>query len=275
VPATLVRTLGVGERRQKNDQRDARKLSEVSTRIDLPSVHVPSASSRARKALCNSRKNLIEARTKLINYVRGQLRQRAIVIRGRARNTFPSIVRDLLVSDCDGLPVHLDRILQTIEGLNEQLDAMDQELLAVAEQDPICQRLMTVPGVGPVIAIRFMAVVDQPERFHSAHHLMSYMGLTPGENSSSMRVQRTGITKAGVRDLRSALIQGAWSILRTKDDPMMKWATALAQRRNRFVAVTALARKLVGVLWAIWTHGTTYQSTTLSASSADSEVDVM
>jgi transposase len=276
VPATLVRTLGVGERRQKSDQRDARKLSEVSTRIDLPSVHVPSASSRERKALCNSRKNLIEARTKLVNYVRGQLRQRAFVIRGRASNTFPSIVRDLLVSDCDGLPVHLDRVLQTIEVLNEQLDAMDKELLAVVKQDPVCQRLMTVPGVGPVIAIRFMAVVDQPERFHSAHHLMSYMGLTPGENSSSMRVQRTGITKAGASDLRSALIQGAWSMMRLQgSDPMMKWATALAQRRNRFVAVTALARKLAGVLWAIWIKGTTYQSTTLAASSADREADVM
>jgi transposase len=276
VPATLVRTLGVGERRQKNDQRDARKLSEVSTRIDLPSVHVPSANSRARKALCNSRKNLIEARTKLVNYVRGQLRQRAIVIRGRASNTFPSIVRELLVSDCNGLPVHLDRVLQTIEELNDQLDAMDKELLTVAKQDPVCQRLMTVPGVGPVIAIRFVAVVDQPDRFHSAHHLMSYMGLTPGENSSSMRVQRTGITKAGVSDLRSALIQGAWSMMRLKgSDPMMQWAGALAQRRNRFVAVTALARKLAGVLWAIWTQGTTYQSTTLVASNADSEVDAM
>jgi transposase len=73
VPATWVRTLGVGERRSRNDQRDARKLSEVSVRIDLPSVQVPSASSRARKALYNSRENLIEARTKLINYVRGQL----------------------------------------------------------------------------------------------------------------------------------------------------------------------------------------------------------
>lgn len=260
VPATLVRTLGVGERRQKNDQRDARKLSEVSTRIDLPSVHVPSASSRAREALCNSRKNLIEVRTKLVNFVRGQLRQRAMVIRGRASHTFPSIVRDLLVSDCDGLPVHLDRVLQTIEALNEQLDAMDKELLAVAKQDPVCQRLTTVPGVGPVIAIRFMAVVDQPERFHSAHQLMSYMGLTPGENSSSMRVQRTGITKAGANDLRAALIQGAWSMLRIKgSDPMMLWAAGLAERRNRFVAVTALARKLAGVLWAIWTQGSTYQ----------------
>jgi transposase len=172
--------------------------------------------------------------------------------------------------------MHLDRILQTIEGLNEQLAAMDKELITVAKQDAVCKRLMTVPGVGPVIAVRFMAVVDQPERFHSAHHLMSYLGLTPGENSSSMRVQRTGITKAGASDLRWALIQGAWSMMRLQgSDPMMKWATALAKRRNRFVAVTALARKLAGVLWAIWTQGTTYQSITLAASSADGEVDIM
>jgi transposase len=276
VPATLVRTLGVGERRMKNDQRDARKLSEVSARIDLPSVHVPSASSRARKALCNSRKNLIEARTKLINYVRGHLRQQAIVIRGRASPTFPSIVRDLLVSHCDGLPAHLDRVLQAIEALNEQLKALNEELLAVAKQDPVCQRLMTVPGVGPVIAVRFMAVVDQPERFHSAHHLMSYIGLTPGENSSSMRVQRTAITKAGASDLRAALIQGAWSAMRSQgSEPMVQWAMALAQRRNRFVAVTALARKLAGVLWAVWTQGTTYQSNLSAAPSADSKLDVM
>jgi transposase len=127
-----------------------------------------------------------------------------------------------------------------------------------------------------VIAVRFVAVVDQPERFQSAHHLMSYMGLTPGENSSSMRVQRTRITKAGASDLRSALIQGAWSMMHLKgNDPMMRWAADLAQRRNRFVAVTALARKLAGVLWAIWTQGTTYQPTSTAASSADPEVAVM
>lgn len=276
VPATLVRTLGVGERRHKSDQRDARKLSEVSTRIDLPSVHVPSAVSRARKALCNSRKNLIEARTKLINYVRGQLRTRAIVMRGRANDAFAALVRQLLVEDENGLPLHLDRVLQTIEGLNDQLDALDQELLAVAKQDPVCQRLMTVPGVGPVIAVRFVAVVDEPERFVSAHHLMSYMGLTPGENSSSMRVQRTGITKAGASDLRSALIQGAWSMMRIKGtDPMMLWAAELAARRNRFVAVTALARKLTGVLWAIWTSGTTYQPTKHAQATSQNEVAAM
>jgi transposase len=276
VSATLVRALGVGERRQKTDQRDARKLSEVSTRIDLPSVHVPSERSRARKALCNSRKNLIESRTKLVNYIRGQLRQQAIILRGRVNKTFPSAVRELLLSQSTGLPVHLDRVLMTIEALNVQLEAMDSELLAVAKQDPVCQRLMTVPGVGPVIAVRFVAVVDQPERFQSAHHLMSYLGLTPGENSSSMRVQRTGITKAGARDLRSALIQGAWAALRAKsNDPMMVWAARLAERRNRFVAVTALARKLAGILWAIWTQNSTYEPQKSGCTHSDREAATM
>lgn len=278
VPATLVKTLGVGERRQKNDQRDARKLSEVSTRIDLPSVHIPSEASRQRKALCNSRKNLIEARTKLTNYVRGQLRLQALIVPGRASsNAFPANVRQALLAHTDGMPVHLDRVLQSIEALNEQLDALDEELLAVAKQDNVCQRLMTVPGVGPVIAVRFVAVVDQPERFPSAHHLMSYLGLTPGENSSSLRVQHIGITKAGATDLRAVLIQGAWSILRHRrtTDPMGIWANALAERRNRFIAVTALARKLVGILWAIWTQGTTYRALQSATSNSEREVASM
>jgi transposase len=134
-------------------------------------------------------------------------------------------------------------------------------LLEIAEQDPLCKRLMAVPGVGPVIALRFVAVVDQPERFHSAHHLMSYVGLTPGESSSSLRSQRRGITKAGASDLRHALIQGCWSMLRAKpSEPMAQWALALAARRNRQVAVVALARKVLGILWAMWCNGQSYRS---------------
>jgi transposase len=276
VPATLARTLGVGERRQKNDQRDARKLSEVSTRIDLPSVHVPSHKARERKALCNSRKTLLAARTKLVNYVRGYLRARALIVRGRARPIFASTVRAVLLSHDDGLPEHVDHVLQSIESLNEHIKSLDQDLLDIAQRDPVCQRLMTIPGVGPVIATRFVSVVDQPERFQSAHHVMSYVGLTPGENSSSLRVQRTGITKAGATDLRAALVQGAWTLMRYKsNDPMVVWALALAKRRNRFIAVTALARKLTGLLWAIWTQGTTYQPNRLAAATTTEEVASM
>jgi transposase len=200
VPATLVRQLGVGERGMKNDQRDARKLSEVSTRIDLPSVHVPSELSRERKRLCNSRKALLQSRVQLINYVRGQLRTHAVVLHKRSPSTFPASVRQLLLQYPEGIASHFERVLLAIESINEQLVEADRELLQVAEQDPLCLRLMQVPGVGPLIALRFVAVVDEPERFPSAHHLMSYVGLTPGESSSSLRRHRTGITKAGASD---------------------------------------------------------------------------
>jgi transposase len=253
VPATLVRSLGVGDRGIKTDRRDARKLSEVSTRIDLPSVHVPSARSRERKVICNSRASLLAVRTKLINYVRGYLRATATVLPRRSPETFPALARAALLSRPEGIGAHIERVLVVLETLNEQIKQADKELLAIAEEDPVCNRLMTVPGVGPVIAIRFVAVIDQPGRFHSSHHLMSYLGLTPGENSSSERSHRTGITKAGASDLRFALVQGAWTLMRSKpSEPMSAWALAIAARRNKQVAVVALARKLVGLLWAMW-----------------------
>jgi transposase len=266
VAATLVRQLGVGERGVKTDVRDARKLSEVSTRIDLPSVHVPSAVSRERKAMCNSRMNLLATRTKLTNYVRGRLRATAMVLPKRSAETFPKHARAALLSQPDGIGAHLERVLVTVELLNEQIKQADRELMSLAEHDPVCQRLMTVPGVGPVIAVRFVSVVDQPGRFQSSHHVMSYLGLTPGENSSSQRVQRTSITKAGASDLRFALVQGAWTLMRCRpNEPMSQWALRIAERRNRQVAVVALARKLVGVLWSMWLHGSDYDPSKTAA----------
>ena len=258
VAATLVRALGVGERGIKTDQRDARKLSEVSSRVDLPSVHVPSQLSRDRKALCNSRQVLVDVRTKLINHVRGYLRRQAIVVPARS-SKFTSHVRNKLLQQPAGLPAHIESVLSSIEQMDQALKAADDQLISIAEQDPLCQRLMTVPGVGPVISIRFIAAIDEIGRFASAHHVMSYLGLTPGENSSSLRKQRTAITKAGASDLRFSLVQGAWSALRSRrGDPMLLWARKLAERRNRQVAAVALARKLAGILFALWRDNTTY-----------------
>ena len=119
---------------------------------------------------------------------------------------------------------------------------------------------MGVPGVGLVIAVRFVAVVDQPERFHSAHHLMSYIGLTPGENSSSLRSHRTAITKAGASDLRHVLVQGVAGRC-CGPNHASPWCSGLSRWRRdatRQIAVVALARKLVGILWVLWRDGTRY-----------------
>lgn len=260
VPATMVRVLGVGERGIKTDQRDARKLSEVSTRVDLPSVHLPSARSRSLKQLCNSRQVLVQTRTKLTNHVRGYLRSTAVALpKGNAR-ALAQRVRQRLSSTPDGMPLHIEQVLCTIETLDTQIREAEMELKRLVESDPLCQRLMTVTGVGPVIALRFMAAIDDPKRFRHAHDVMSYLGLTPGENSSSTRKQRTGITKAGAQDLRWALVQGAWSAMRVrKNDPMVQWALGIAARRNRPIAAVALARKLVGILFAIWRDQSKYE----------------
>ncbi len=259
VPATLVKTLGVGARRTKTDQRDARALSEVSCRIDLPTVHVPKAESRERKTMCGMRDALVGARTKVINTVRGWLRGQGRHLSAGSRATFTKRVRAV----CDGQPPsYVERQLLVIEALTAQITEADDEVQCWAEADETCQRLMTVPAVGSLTALRFVAALDDVSRFKSAHQVESYLGIVPGESSSSERQQRLSITKAGPPALRWVLVQAAW-VLRTRCRkpeaiPLQMWALRVEQRRGKRTATIALARKLAGILFAIWRDGTVY-----------------
>ena len=244
VPATLVKTLGVGARGVKNDRRDAQTLSEVSCRIDLPSVHVPSQLARELKSLCGSREILVKSRTMLINNVRGWLRTQLIRIRTGSTPTFQQRVLEYLQTHQLSLPEHIERQLVLLDALKVQVKAADQQLVKLAGEHPVCRKLMTVPGVGPVTAVRFVAAIDDVTRFRNAHAVESYLGLTPGESSSSDRKQHTGITKAGSTEVRRALIQAAWAAFRGRpQEPMVQWATQIAARRGVFIAIVALARK--------------------------------
>jgi transposase len=261
VSATLVKTLGVGARGVKTDQKDARTLSEVSCRIELPSVHIPSAVARELRSSCGGRELLIELRTKAVNNVRGWMRTQLWRLRSGDTASFPERVRAHAAAAGASLPAHVARLLATIEMLNVQIKEADRELRERAKSDPICRRLMTVPGVGPVTAVRFRAAIDRIERFTGAHAVASYLGLTPGQNSSSERQRTTGITKAGPSAVRWTLIQGAWSAWRSRpDDPMVRWAQRVALRRGKHIAIVALARKLAGILFAIWRDQSTYRA---------------
>lgn len=259
IPAMLVRSLGVGARGIKTDQRDGRVLSEVSTRIDLPSVHVPSEVARQRKSLCGMRDALVSSRTQLINTVRGWTRTKLVRVRAGKTETFPDRLRAALKED--PVPTYVERQLAAIDQLTTHILEADKELEALAKQDPTCPRLMSVPGVGPVTAIRFVAAIDEVKRFSSVAQLQSYLGLTPGEDSSSDRQRRTGITKAGPSALRAMLIQAAWAARRAKGThPMLDWVNEVEKRRGKRVAVVALARKLSGILFALWRDGTLYDA---------------
>jgi transposase len=261
VPATLVRALGVGARGLKTDVRDARNLSEVSCRMaTLPAVHIPAKASRERKSICGLRENLVEVRTKLVNGVRGWLRAEGL---GSLRAGHPEglwlRVQEHLKRREREIPPYVERNLKVVDFLTKQIAEADREIGATAKADATCKRLMTVPGVGPVTAMRFVAAVDQVERFPNSHALESYVGLVPGENSSSEHKRITALTKAGARKLRWVLIQAAWSARRCrKNDPMVTWALQVEVRRGKFVATVALARKLAGILYAIWRDGSVY-----------------
>lgn len=258
VPASLVRSLGVGARRTKTDRRDAQILSEVSCRIDLPSVHIASPLARRRKSLCGMREALVGARTQLVNTVRGWLRGEARgPLRSGSVEQFTARVRARYEEE--GLPGYVERQLATIDDLSRRIAEADDDLERQARKDDECRRLMTVPGVGPVTALRVAAAVDEVGRFDGAHKFEAYLGLVPGEHSSSERTRRTGITKAGPPALRRTLVEAAWASRRARGShPMVHWALEVERRRGPRVASVALARKMAGILYAILRDGTTY-----------------
>ena len=255
-PATLVRSLGVGARKTKTDRRDARALSEVSCRIDLPSVHIPSARSREWKSICGMHDALVSARTKLINNLRGWLRGQGLRIGRGVTETFALRMRRF------SLPDYARWQVEVLAGLTEKIRESEKRIAMLAK-DELCQRLMTVPGVGPSTAVRFVAAIDDITRFESAHKVESYLGLVPGESSSSERQQRLSITKAGSASVRWVLGQAAWALqVRCRDPgarPLQLWAAEIVRRRGRRIATIALARKLAGILYALWRDGTTYE----------------
>ncbi len=258
VPGTLVRMLGVGERRTKTDRRDAQALSEASCRLDLPSVHIPSQRAREWKSMCGMHDALVASRTKLVNTLRGWLRGQGKRVESGSTETFA-----LRMSKLGELPDYVQAQVNALAELNEEVKRCQKRIERAAKADPVCQRLMTTPGVGESTAVRFVAAIDEIGRFESASKVAGYLGLTPGENSSSERVQRTGITKAGPADVRWVLVQAAW-VLRycTRNPeamPLKLWAAEIEKRRGTQIATVALARKLACILYALWRDGTTYE----------------
>lgn len=263
VPSTLAPALGVGARGVKTDKRDAENLSLASCRMaQLPAVHVPSSFARELRRQLTSRALLVAMRTMAVNNVRGYLRQHVVTLKKGASSSLPKRARAELLAREEGVSGHLEQVLATTEWLTKQIQEADRQLSLVVEKDAACVRMMTVPGVGPVTAAALRAVVDDVSRFAHAHLLEAYLGLTPGESSSGERTQRLGISKAGSAIVRASLVQAAWSAWRTApNEPMVKWAKALAERRGRRIAIVGFARKLAGILYALWRDGTEYSST--------------
>jgi transposase len=269
VDTTRARQLGIGQHGRKTDRLDAEHLARAVERGGIPLAHVLSPSRRVLREQLNVRRALVEARAQYITTVRGILRARGTrLARPQAEDFVATIRRATLDVETQRM---IEPLVQTLDGLTVQIARVDLELEALCAQEPVLLRLTTAPGVGLIVAAAYVSVLDEAGRFRDAHQVASYLGLVPREDTSGGRAGRRlgAITKQGNGYLRALLTQAAHTVMRgLPDDPLRRWADSIAKRRGKRIAVIALARRLAGVLWAMWRHGTVYEAALVGAASA-------
>lgn len=255
---------GALRRAVKTDRRDAAALAEANRRGWYRPTHRVSAAQRAIRQVLRSRRQLVGMRSGTVSLVRALLRQQGYRLASGSAETVPARVGRLAVPV--DLTTTLAPLLQILGQLTAAIATVDARLAPVAAADPVVQRLRTVPGVGPVVALTFRACVDRVDRFAHAGQVSAAIGLVPREASSAERRQRGHISKAGPRELRSLLVQAAWVCWRHPGSlTLHAWVERLAQKRGRRIAVVALARRLSRILFAIWRDGTVFDSRVLAA----------
>jgi transposase len=241
-------------RRVKTDRRDTVALAAACRQGHYRAAHRVGVATRSLRQQLRIRQQLVRTRTGTINLLRAVLRQEGLRLPSGAPEC--ALAR---LSRLD-LPAPLAQVLaplrQGLDALQTVLSAVEHAITAQAHGHATIQRLMTAPGVGPIVALSFCATLDTPARFGGrATRASAFVGLVPSEDSSAERRRRGHITKAGPRQLRFLLIQASWSLWRGRSPAgaaLRGWAQLLAARRGRRIAIVALARRLSRILYAMW-----------------------
>lgn len=256
--STRVRRLGVGHHRRKNDPIDAEVIARALERGYVHAAHVLSKDRREIRNQLALRATLIETRTRYVNVARGLAVSEGLQLPSCSTENFARHARSATWSATMGLQI--EPLLSSLEHGEIAIEQATERLHSLCKTEPTISRLATVPYVGLITAATFVSVLDDGGRFHDGHQVASYLGLVPSENTSNSAPRLGSITKAGNRWARTMLVQCAWLMLTKGDpeDPLVAWARAIWERRNKFIAAVALARKLAGILWSLWKNETVY-----------------
>ena len=247
-------------RRVKTDRRDAATLADACRLGAYRHAHRTSERQRQVRAELAVRESIVRSRTKFIALTGALLRREGLRIRSGNADQFLDRLQEVPMDEA--LRERMGPLQHVLTLLLSELKAADRRIAAIVRGDPVIQRLCTVPGVGPITATAFVATIDTIERFAGAHQLESYLGLVPCERSSGEKQRKGRITKAGNSRLRYLLVEAAWSVLlsrKTNTEELRSWAQRIALRRGMKTAIVALARRLAGILYAMWRDGTTFE----------------
>lgn len=250
---------GTRSRRVKTDKRDARTLMEACRAGTYRRAHRLSAARRHVRAELAVREAVVRTRTRYVALAKALVRRDGLRVPSSAAERVGMHLQALPLSPA--LAEELGPLLTLLTPLNAAIAAADHRLAELEQTDPCVALLMTAPGIGAVTASALVTTIDDIARFASAHQFEAYLGVVPGERSSG-ELRRIGpITKAGNRRARWLLVEAAWRILRSKDPasaPLRAWARPIGARRGPRIAAVALARRLAGILYAMWRDGVSY-----------------
>ncbi len=246
--------------RNKTDRTDARGLAQMMRTGCYRAVHVKSREAQELRLLLVARRALLEKRRDLDNAIRGTLKVFGLKGGAVTRLRFEGRVRELVAAQ-PRLAETIGPLLAARAALMEQYAVLHRRLLAAARADAVCRRLMTAPGVGPVVAVDYRAGVDVAERFTRSHSVGAHFDLTPRTHASG-ESERTGrISKCGDGLVRASLYEAA-NVLLTRTGTwcaLKAWGVRLATRAGMQKAKVAVARKLAVILHRMWIDGTDFR----------------
>jgi len=211
--------------------------------------------------LLNNRRLMKRKLIDMENHIRGTLRAFGMMVGSVSRGEFEDRIRELIEGREEDMLIYIDTMLTVRRNLHEGYNTLHNFVLKVVKKDILCQRFMTVPGVGPIAALSFRAGIDDPLRFKKSRTVGAYLGLTTRRWQSGTIDRQGRITKQGDRDVRTALCEAAASLLlRGKRWSSLKaWGLRLAKRTSMMNAIVAVARKLAVILHRMWVDGTKFR----------------
>ncbi len=257
-------------KRQKNDMADAEAICEAAQRPTMRFVAVKSEAKQASTVIFRTRDLLVRQRTQIINALRGHLAEFGFIAPQGSSHVGRLIaqVEDPGFTIPEAARSCLMRLVTMLRGLQDEVGALDREIVARAKSDDAARRLMTVPGIGPLIATAIEALAPPPETFRSGRDFAAWIGLTPVQRSTGGK-QRLGRTsRMGERTLRRLLIIAASGVVRwakRKGVPAGSWLARMLARKPPMLVIVALANKNARVAWALIAKGGIYRAPTVAA----------
>jgi transposase len=268
MPAKYVRPYSKG---QKNDFRDAEAIAEAVQRPTMKFVATKTTDQLDLQALHRVRERLVSQRTGIINQIRAFLLERGIAVR-QGQRFLRAGLPTILATPPDVLSPRMVRIIEGLASdwrrLDERIEGLSSEIKAIACQDSSCERLMSVPGIGPIISSAMVAAIGTGDTFSKGRDYAAWLGLVPKQMSTGDRTILGKISKRGNRYLRVLFVQAAWVVLikpkSWQRHGLKPWIEAAKKRLHRNVLAIALANKLARIAWSVLARGRGFEASTIN-----------